>query len=73
MSLLFSQAKRRTDNLLLPNGTTLGARAGLRIRMSHSFDVLLQSGFQHDRFESMGTGLTSSGALLELGLRLRLE
>jgi hypothetical protein len=73
MSLLFSQAQRRLDDVLLPAGTTLGARAGLRVRMSHSLDFLLQSGFQHDRFESLGKGLTSSGALLELGLRLRLE
>ena len=72
--LLATRGERRLESRTLAQGTSFGVQAGMRVMMSPGVGLLLQWGFQDDRFpDRVQAPLESRGATVGLGLRLALE
>ena len=72
--LLATRGERRRESHPLSQGTSFGVQAGLRVMMSPGAGLLLQWGFQNDRFpDRVQAPVESRSATVGLGLRLALE
>jgi len=72
--LLFARGEQRLERRALSRGTSVGIRAGFRVRASPGVGLLFQSGFQNDRFDDLiGAPLRSRGVTVGMGLRFELE
>ena len=71
---LFARAEPRWDRGNVAKGTSLGLRAGIDVMLTEGVGLVLQSGFQRDRFPLvLDVPLRSRGTTVGLGLRVALE